>query len=118
MATFDLKSLSIQELKSLHKKVEREMASRDKRQRRDALNAVREKAKQLGYSLDELVPAGKGGDGPPAPKAASKTRAPAPPKYRSTSDPSLTWSGRGRPPAWIKEAREKGIDIETMRIKD
>jgi DNA-binding protein H-NS len=116
MAKFDLKSLSVQELKSLQKKVDREMANRDKRQRKDALSAVKEKAKQLGYSLDELVnneaPA-KSAATPAKPKA---TRAPAAPKYRSKDDPSLTWSGRGRPPRWIKEAQEKGIDLETMRI--
>jgi len=117
MAKFDLKSLSAQELKSLQKKVDRELAGRDKRQRKDALSAVRERAKQLGYSLDELV--GDGGAVTPSgtgPKP--KSRAPAEPKYRSKEDPSLTWSGRGRPPAWIKEAREKGVDIETMRISD
>lgn len=112
MAKFDLKSLSVQELKSLHKKVEREMAGRDKRQRKEALSAVKEKAKQLGYSLDELVA--------DAPRSTSDkprtTRAPAPPKYRSKDDPNLTWSGRGRPPRWIKDAQEKGVDLETLRI--
>ncbi len=115
MAQFDLKSLSMQELKSLQRKVEREMAGRDKRQRKEALSAVREKAKQLGFSLDELV-----GDGPRSDSEGadnSRTaRAPAPPKYRSNDDPSLTWSGRGRPPRWIKEAQEKGVDLETLRI--
>ncbi|PVA11147.1 transcriptional regulator [Pelagivirga sediminicola] len=116
MAKFDLKSMSMQELKSLQKKVEREMAGRDKRQRKDALSAVREKAKQLGYSLDELV--GEGGRAKPAGSAdkPKTTRAPAPAKYRSKDDPTLTWSGRGRPPRWIKEAQEKGVDLETLKI--
>ena len=120
MPNFDLKSLSIQELKSLQKKVDREMAGRDKRMRKEALNAVREKAKQMGYSLDDLVKAGgKGGAvTPDGTNPKPKSRAPAAPKYRSKKDPSLTWSGRGRPPAWIKEARDAGIDIETMRIRD
>ncbi|MFX0542770.1 H-NS family nucleoid-associated regulatory protein [Roseovarius sp. S4756] len=117
MANFDLKSLSIQELKSLKKKVDREIAGRDKRQRKEALNAIREKAKQMGYSLDELVSTGRAVT-PTGTNPKPKSRAPAPPKYRSKDDPSLTWSGRGRPPAWIKDAREKGVDIETMRIKD
>lgn len=115
MTKVDLKSLSLQELKSLQKKVEREIAGRDKRQRKEALSAVREKAKQLGYSLDDLV-----GDNAGAKSAASDrpraTRAPAPAKYRSKDDPSLTWSGRGRPPRWIKEAQDNGVDLETLRI--
>lgn len=124
MAKFDLKSLSMQELKSLQNKVEREMAGRDKRQRKDALSAVKDKAKQLGYSLDDLVGAKKGAATSPStsskakPKAKAKTRAPAAPKYRSPQDPSQTWSGRGRPPSWIKDAQNKGVDIETMRIKN
>lgn len=114
MANYDLKSSTLQELKSLQKKVEREIADRDKRLRKEALNAVKDKAKQMGYSLGELLGDSSGaGTG-----AKGKTRAPAPPKYRSMDDPDRTWSGRGRPPFWIKEAQEKGIDIETMRIKD
>ncbi len=121
MAKFDLKSLSVQELKSLQNKVEREIAGRDKRLRKDALSAVKDKAKQLGYSLDDLV--GAKGAAPSVstsskakPKAKTKTRAPAAPKYRNNQDPSQTWSGRGRPPSWIKDAQNNGVDIETMRI--
>lgn len=124
MAKFDLKSLSTQELKSLQNKVEREMAGRDKRLRKDALSAVKDKAKQLGYSLDELVGTKKGAAASAGnstktkPKAKAKTRAPAAPKYRNTQDSSQTWSGRGRPPSWIKDAQNNGVDIETMRIKN
>ncbi len=117
MAKFDLKSLSTQELKSLQKKVDREMAGRDKRQRKDALSAVKEKAKQLGYSLDDLV-GSRGAVKPTGTNPKPKSRAPAAPKYRSKDDPALTWSGRGRPPRWIKQAQDKGVDIETMRIAD
>ncbi|WP_138934859.1 H-NS family nucleoid-associated regulatory protein [Roseovarius arcticus] len=124
MAKFDLKSLSVQELKSLQNKVEREMAGRDKRLRKDALSAVKDKAKQLGYSLDDLVGTKKGASTSASttskakPKAKTKTRAPAAPKYRNNQDPSQTWSGRGRPPSWIKDAQNNGVDIETMRIKN
>ena len=124
MAKFDLKSLSMQELKSLQNKVEREMAGRDKRLRKDALSAVKDKAKQLGYSLDDLVGSKKSAapsastNAKPKTKPKTKSRAPATPKYRSDQDPSQTWSGRGRPPRWIKDAQNNGVDIETMRIKD
>ncbi|HEY9038213.1 MAG TPA: H-NS histone family protein [Roseovarius sp.] len=116
MAKFDLKSLSVQELKSLQKKVDREMAGRDKRQRKEALSAVKERAKQLGYSLDELIGDGTGASPAGISGKPKEMRAPAPAKYRSKDDPSLTWSGRGRPPLWIKEAQEKGVDLETLRI--
>lgn len=114
MTTYDLKSMSMQELKTLQKKIDREMTGRDKRQRKEAFAAVKEKAKELGYSLDDLV----GPDAKPA-GISDKPRAgsvPGPAKYRSKDDPSLTWSGRGRPPRWIKEAQESGIDLETLSV--
>lgn len=112
MANYDLKTLSLQELKSLQQKVEREISGRDKRQRKEALNAVKEKAKEMGFSLDQLI------SDVSLSGSAAQSRTPAPAKYRSADDPSLTWSGRGRPPHWIKEAQENGIDIETLLISD
>ncbi len=38
-------------------------------------------------------------------------------KYRHPSDPSLTWSGRGRKPAWVNEALEAGKSLESLAIK-
>ncbi|MCQ0093810.1 H-NS family nucleoid-associated regulatory protein [Roseovarius sp. M141] len=116
MAKFDLKSLSVQELKSLQKKVDRELAGRDKRQRKEALNAVKEKAKQLGFSLGDLIGDGAGPNADGTSGSPKAVRAPAPVKYRSLYDPQLTWSGRGRPPRWIKEAQENGVDLETLRV--
>ncbi len=116
MAKFDLKSLSVQELKSLQKKLDREMAGRDKRQRKEALNAVKEKAKELGYSLTDLMGDGTGAQPAGISGSPKAMRVPAPPKYRSQIDPSLTWSGRGRPPQWIKDAQDNGIDLETLRV--
>lgn len=112
MAQTDLKKLSLSELKSLQKKVERAIASHEKRARKDALAAIKDKAKQLGYSLNELV-----GEGAPEKGRAGKPRkAPAAPKYRHPTDAALTWSGRGRKPKWIKKAAAEGVDIETLRI--
>ncbi|WP_113912524.1 H-NS family nucleoid-associated regulatory protein [Roseovarius dicentrarchi] len=116
MAKFDLKSLSVQELKALQKKVEREMAGRDKRQRKEAFNAVKEKAKELGYSLNELLGDGTGSQPAGISASPKAMRVPAPVKYRSQIDPSLTWSGRGRRPQWIKDAEASGVDLETLRV--
>lgn len=112
MTKIELKSLSVKELKALQKRIEREITGRDQRQRKEALVAVREKARELGFTLNELV-----GD-VSATGAGARTSAPAPAKYRNPTDPDLTWSGRGRPPYWIKEAQENGIDIETLRIPE
>jgi DNA-binding protein H-NS len=113
MAQPDLKSLNLRELKALQKKVERAIASHEQRARKDALNAVKEKAKELGFSLNELV---GGPDGAKA-KASGASRTPSEPKYRNPDDATQTWTGRGRKPNWIKDAIDAGADIDTMLIK-
>jgi DNA-binding protein H-NS len=38
----------------------------------------------------------------------SLVRAKVVPKYRNPVDPSLTWTGRGKPPTWCLDLRSKG----------
>ena len=39
------------------------------------------------------------------------------PKYRDPSDPSKTWSGRGRQPLWFVEAlKRRGVTVESLLI--
>ena len=38
------------------------------------------------------------------------------PKYRNPSDPSETWSGRGKQPRWLMAALEAGRKIEDFTI--
>lgn len=61
-----------------------------------------EQAEKLGVSPDDILSGSK----------ASK-RAPAAPKYRNPFTGS-TWSGRGKPPAWIAgvEAREPFLIVD------
>ena len=39
-------------------------------------------------------------------------------KYRNPANPSQTWTGAGRMPGWMTEAKEKGINPDTFKIKD
>ncbi|MCZ4353312.1 H-NS histone family protein [Roseovarius aestuarii] len=114
MAQMDLTALSLRELKSLKKKVDRAIETHEKRARKDALAAIKEKAKEMGFSLNELVgPGDADGAG-----TTSGTRTPAGPKYRDPRDETQTWSGRGRKPNWIKKAIDEGADLESMRISE
>lgn len=48
-----------------------------------------------------------------------KARRPYPevkPKYRDSSDPSVTWSGRGKLPRWLTERLSSGRKLEEFRI--
>jgi hypothetical protein len=37
-----------------------------------------------------------------------------PVKYRNPSNPILTWSGRGKRPAWVNEALASGMTLEDL----
>ena len=106
-AKSDLEKLSLEELKSLKKDVEKAIAGFQDRQRAEALKELQAVAAKHGMSGDEIV----GGKGK---KAKSKSKAPA--KYRNPADPADTWSGRGRQPAWFKAAIAKGKKPESMEL--
>lgn len=40
------------------------------------------------------------------------------PKYRSSFDPSLTWTGKGRKPGWVQTFIDNGGNLEDWRIKE
>lgn len=105
MAHFDLDSLSLRELKQLQHDVEKSMADFVDRQRAAAKAALEAKAKEMGFTLADLV----GGD-------VKKGRAPVEAKYRHPGNPSLTWSGRGRKPQWFLDAVAAGTTPESLAI--
>ena len=101
----DLSAMSLKELKDLEKQVARQIAGFEERKKREALAVVEEKAKALGFSLNELVGV-----------TGVKKRKPAKPKYANPADKSQTWTGRGRKPQWVHDALSRGADITDMEI--
>jgi DNA-binding protein H-NS len=110
--TIDLKTLSPKELQSLIATANAQMHEA----RANQIQTVKQKIETLlgnsGLSLEDIYPsrgkktAGKKG----------KTGSVAP-KYRDPSDPSQTWSGRGRQPAWFAKAlRRRGVTVESLLI--
>lgn len=100
----DLENMSLDELKSLRKNVDATIASFELRKKAKARAELEQMAKELGYSLDEILRV----------KARS---AKAAPKYRNPEDPTATWSGRGRRPKWLEEALNAGADLGDFLIK-
>ena len=82
MVDIDLDSLSLAELKALQKDVTKAVEDYDARRRKEAQVALEEKARELGFSLAELVE-GLG-------KTSRKGRVPQPAKYRHPENASLT----------------------------
>ncbi len=108
----DLSKLSIEELETLVKDAQAEITSRREAERERVLGQMRELAATLGLTLEDVgrMERGKGG----AVKAGAIGS--VAPKYRHPSDPNLTWSGRGKRPAWIAEALAAGKSLEDLAV--
>jgi len=100
----NLEDMSRDELLALKADVDRAIASLDDRRRAEARAAAEKAARDMGFSLDELLTTQK--------KAGKKN----PPKYRNPEDPRQTWSGRGRQPGWIKDALASGKSLDQLAI--
>ncbi|MCR9145889.1 MAG: H-NS histone family protein [Rhodobacteraceae bacterium] len=111
MVKIDLDAHSLADLKELQKDLDLAIDRAEKRERKEALEKLEEQARDMGFTLSELLSMKEGGG-----RKTGKPRAPAEPKYRHPEDPSITWTGRGRKPNWIKEGLEKGQPIEDFLI--
>ncbi|MGR3739131.1 MAG: H-NS histone family protein [Limimaricola soesokkakensis] len=107
MSDFDLDDMDLDDLKKLRKAVDRAIQDYQERKRTQARNAAEAAARELGFSLEELV----------ASKGTKKGRPTSPAKYRNPDDPAQTWSGRGRQPQWMKDAIESGADRDDFLIE-
>ena len=105
MADYNLEALSLGELKKMQKDVAKAITTFEDRQKAAARAKVEALARDLGYSLAELVGT-----------ETKSSRAPAPAKYRHPENPALTWSGRGRKPQWFVEALAAGKTAENLAI--
>jgi len=105
MAVYDLEALSLGELKKMQKEVAKAISTYQDRQKAEARAKVEALARELGYSLAELVGT-----------ETKSARAPAAARYRHPENPALTWSGRGRKPQWFVEALEAGKTASDLAI--
>ncbi|MFD0978173.1 H-NS histone family protein [Tropicimonas aquimaris] len=110
--SIDLSNLSRAELEQLAKDVQTAIADLAKRERKLALEALEKTASEHGFKLEELT----GAAGKMLAAVGAKGKSKNPPKYRNPEEPSQTWTGRGRKPAWIKDAEDAGVDLSTFEI--
>jgi DNA-binding protein H-NS len=106
MTDVDLNSMSLAELKQLQRDVAKAVNGYEARKKSEARSALEAKAQELGFSLSELTGA----------KKTRKSSGSTGPKYRHPENPEITWSGRGRQPAWFKQTLEAGKSPETMAV--
>ena len=102
-AGIDLSKLSIAELETLAREVETEITNRRAAEKERVLQQMRELAASVGMTLEEFL-------------REQRSPAAAAPKYRHPDDPSLTWSGRGKRPAWVNEALAAGKTLDDLAV--
>lgn len=108
----DLKTLSPKELQALIASASAQMHEAHAAQ----IQTVRQKIETLlsssGLTLEDIYPSLRKKAG--ARKSAAGSVAP---KYRNPADPSQTWSGRGRQPAWFAAAiKRRGVTEDSLLI--
>ncbi|MEA2600936.1 MAG: DNA-binding protein [Acidobacteriota bacterium] len=108
-SSIDLSKLSIEELETLAKDIQTEVTTRREAERERVLGQMRELAAGLGLTLEEVVRLERG-------KGIKGTAGGVQAKYRHPNDPSLTWSGRGKRPAWLTEALAAGKSLEDFAV--
>lgn len=103
MTKSNLEKLSVAELKQLQKDTAKAIASFEDRKRAEAIAELEAVAQKHGYKLSDLI-------------SGKKTKVASPPKYRHSENSSLTWSGRGRKPNWIKDGLAAGKSLDDFAI--
>ena len=105
MADFNLETLSLKELRKLQKDLAKAISTYEDRQKAEARAKLDAIAKEMGYSLAELIGA-----------EVKATRAPAVAKYHHPDNAALTWSGRGRKPEWFADHINAGKDPRELAV--
>lgn len=111
----DLKSLSPSQLQSLIENANSQMHQAKSNHVQDVRAKIDDLLSKSGLSIDDVYPTRGKGRGKAAKGSKGSSVAP---KYRNPSDPSQTWSGRGRQPLWLADAlKKRGSSIEQFLIK-
>ena len=103
----DLATLSLAELHDLVTRAQRELAERQKQERRQVMADIRALADSVGLGVNFLEEQKDSG--------SLRGRKVAP-KYRNPHNPEETWTGRGMKPRWLVELIEQGRGIDEFRI--
>lgn len=106
MTSIDLMTMSLAELTSLQKDVQKAIKEFSERRKQEAMMALETKAQELGFSLSDLISV----------KKKRKSSSAVGPKYRQPENPDVTWSGHGRRPTWFVEAVEAGKTPGSMAV--
>ena len=111
MARTSNASAQIAKLQKQLAALQKKESERSKAKQSKALASIVKIAKDAGLSADDIAAAFKSGKSAAKKKTvrkstnAGKTIAP---KYRNPADPTQTWTGRGKSPAWVASMKAAG----------
>ena len=105
MTDFNLEAMSLKELRQLQRDLTKAISTFEDRHKAEARAKLEAIAKEMGYSLADLIGV-----------EVKTTRAPAVAKYRNPENAALTWSGRGRKPQWFVAALTSGKSADDLAI--
>lgn len=105
-----VQELNISELLELQNFIEEVIQVKKDGAINEALLPLQNLADQLGLSLVEIL------DKKKTKKTTRKPKDQLEVTHRSKDDPSLTWSGRGNRPKWLREELEKGKNIDEFKV--
>lgn len=106
MSKPNLGQMPLEDLKALQKDVAIAIDTYRERQRDEARRVLEEKAREMGFKLDDLA----------AGTVRRKGKSTSPARYRHPENPALTWTGRGRRPNWVVAALEEGRQLDEMKV--
>ena len=110
MADVNLSGLNIDELTELVGKAQGEMASRERKRRKDLRSEIERRLAADGYKLGDIFPEFASG------AASGSQRRKMPVKFRNPQSPDDTWTGIGRSPKWVQAILgERGIDMAAFK---
>jgi len=102
----ELNNLTLAELKALQKAIALAIKNAPDKAKMAARNELEAKARELGYSMKDLLGTGM---------TAGKKRS-AVARYRNPNNPAVTWTGAGRRPNWFLEALASGKSPKDLEI--
>ena len=93
----NIENMSFAELTAMQARIERAKVEKQSAERTALKQKLTDMAKDAGFDIHELFGRGRGG-----------SRGKVAVKYRDSSDPANTWTGRGRMPRWMTAATKGG----------
>jgi DNA-binding protein H-NS len=111
--TIDWSEFTDEEIERFISELEAERKKRGEEKRRALKEQIKSMAKEHGISLAELFPQ-TGRD--KSQRKAKRKRGDQTVKYRNPTEPSQTWAGNGRKPAWLVEALASGKTLEDFKV--